>query len=78
MKLRDVNNIRKIFENLLNQVDLECCVMDTNFKNSKEYIEYIEPIESIISKQSDKFFKDYVHDAEVIRNNSDTDYKPGY
>lgn len=78
MKVRDVNNIREILKNLLNQVELECCVMDTNFKNTKEYAEYIEPIEKVISEQSDKFYKDYVHNAEVIKTNSDTDYKPSY
>ncbi len=78
MKVQDVTKMQKILKNLLNQIEFECCAMDTNFKNSKEYDEYIKPIEKVIITQSDKFYKDYVHNAEVIKNNSDTDYKPSY
>ncbi len=66
MKLQTINKTNEAIKNILNSVEREKCVLPSDEKS--EYDEYFDEIEKAICAVHDRFFKDYVYNKEVKKN----------
>jgi hypothetical protein len=66
MKIKTVNTAHKALSNLKDAVELEMCVLDISERS--EYEEYFKEIEEAIMKVQDKFYRDWIHNNNVTKN----------
>ena len=66
MDFTTVKKVNEALRNILANIDYETCAIDAKYKN--EYGEYFKTIEDAIICSSDKFFKEWIHEAQVRKN----------
>lgn len=66
MDVKTVTKVNEAIHNILNNIEIEMCIID--LKHKEEYQPYFDEIEKAITKVADKFYSDYIHNAQVIKN----------
>jgi hypothetical protein len=71
MKIKTVIKTEKALSNLKNAIELEMRNLDISERT--EYEKYFEEIENAIMIVQDKFYIDWMHNAQVIKNKKDNE-----
>ena len=66
MDVTTVVKVKEAINNILSNIEIEMCIIDLKYK--EEYQPYFDEIEKAIANVSDKFYRDYIHDTKVIKN----------
>lgn len=66
MDVKTVTKVNEAIHNILNNIEIEMCIID--LKHKEEYQPYFDEIEKAIIIVADKFYVDYIYNAQVIKN----------